>query len=475
MAALIKLVISVVTVSLLMLFFAVFRRQYLFGNTDPFFRNASQLTNDDIQDLNTFVNILHDKTNEINILHEDNIIEEKRRRLSESSWDKEMEEVLNEKWMQQNNHKNKKSFSGPGHYNCPNNHASSCQISQLSSTEDCRIDILVLHSLSSWKNMLPSKCVLNCPTDCIFFPSEQGDGNDFKTEDSSERYLVRKRRKKPQNDKGLNIVVETKPLSSRASVTGFIETPKPLANADLKSGVFWIGPGNYVCENVEDEDQCVSMSEQCKIDIMDWDMLQYFSEKELVGSDKKSSRRIPNGCMLQCPNTCTFMQPQPHEEIDTSNEQENYAINPRAFDKNCIENDDSGDLPCPNIDIWNKCDKFNGGDFLSCFRACKASFCCIHDSKSVNYSPSCSSNSHCPFYSPCYIVWWYLHDSIGPATFANFQWYRQKEPFYENSFNVTEWRKELNESPNFFAQFYGHHFDKESRPTDEEVQDPNNW
>lgn len=459
----------VVLLAAILIFFGAFVTQIFSGNNESFFRNISQLSDADMEDLETMVKILHVSEN----LREDEIIEERGRRLSESSWDNEIEEVMNEKWMlQKKHHMRMKSFTGPGHYSCAQNQASSCQIYSLSSKDNCRIDILALHSSSSWKNIVPSGCVLECPTNCVFSPSKKDEENKLRTNDSLGRHLVRKkraRRKRPTK------VVETEAVEpSSVSTTGVIENTNPLDVSNPQSGVFWIGPGNYFCQNIEDEDKCVSSSEQCKIDIMDWNMLQYFATKTLVGNEKKLSKRIPDGCILQCPDNCTFLQPQPHEETDIAKEPKNIDISPYSTAK--CPDEDSTTLPCPNVDIWEKCDKYNGGDFLSCFYACKPSFCCIHDSKSINYSPSCSkSNANCPLYSPCYIVWWYLHDSIGPATFANFQWGRQKEAFYDNSFNVTEWRAMLNTSPTFFKQFYGHHFDKEVRPTDEEVQDPDNW
>lgn len=395
-----------------------------------------------------------------------------RRRLSSKTWDDEIEEVREEVRLRKaNQQKNMMQITGPGIYKC-GKQALSCKIM----TPDlCQIDFLKLDPVKSLKHLVPAKCTLKCPSSCIFFAtSEEYTNND---ENQRDRELAKRnsRPKRPKNgptNQSTNIqaIVPSKvPANAIPKVTEIKEMVQ-------RANTAWVGPGTYYCPSRESSATgCISLSLECKIDITDWTKMQYYSAyAETIGAEQKIVRRIPPGCKLSCPSSCSFSQH--HEDIQTPASQNGkFAISPRNEDRNCID-PNSSVLPCPNIDIWQKCDKYNGGDFLSCYSVCKPSFCCIHDSKSVTYSPSCSKTyANCPLYSPCYIVWWYLHDSIGPATFANFQWSKQNEPFYDNSFSITAWRSELNRSPVFFQQFYGHHFDKETRPTDEEVKDPANW
>jgi len=142
-------------------------------------------------------------------------------------------------------------------------------------------------------------------------------------------------------------------------------------------------------------------------------------------------------------------------------------------------------LACPSRSLAATCDKYNSAlnpdgsrvaMFEDCYEMCKPSFCCIHDSKSVEYSPSCSSEPNCPLYFPCYIIWWKLHDTIGPANFLRVS---QREPFYETvDFNYI--LTDLNLDIPFFQQLFGHHFDQEidgdgNEPTNELLEDPANW
>ena len=44
---------------------------------------------------------------------------------------------------------------------------------------------------------------------------------------------------------------------------------------------------------------------------------------------------------------------------------------------------------------------------------------CIHyaDPKLNYLAPSCNTDANCPAYAYCYIVWWKLHDIVGPGLF----------------------------------------------------------
>ena len=128
-------------------------------------------------------------------------------------------------------------------------------------------------------------------------------------------------------------------------------------------------------------------------------------------------------------------------------------------------------VPCPEIDLAATCDKYNpDASFSSCFEKCKASFCCIHDSEATR-SLSCSKEYNCNFYKPCYIVWFKLHDTIGPAPYIRL---KQSEPFY--NVNDDDFNQLIQDDPDFYNQFLGHHFMTDDLPlTDETFVNPDNW
>jgi len=141
--------------------------------------------------------------------------------------------------------------------------------------------------------------------------------------------------------------------------------------------------------------------------------------------------------------------------------------------KGCIDCDPESPLPCPPSNLKRICDKDNAdGNFFDCYESCKVSFCCIHDSLSKEYSPSCSKEyDNCPLYYPCYIIWWKLHDTIGPATYLRLE---QNEPFYDG-LDFDRLENDLAKDQQFFQQLFGHHFDTDDAPTDDTFEDENNW
>lgn len=142
------------------------------------------------------------------------------------------------------------------------------------------------------------------------------------------------------------------------------------------------------------------------------------------------------------------------------------------MDFRCIDDSPSNKVPCPPADLGSTCDKYkSNGSFLQCYDYCKPSFCCIHDSLSTTYSPSCAKTEpNCPSYFACYIIWWKLHDTIGPANYLRIV---QDEPFYDATFdNILD---DLEDDNEFFKQLFGHHFDTDDAPTDDTFEDPDNW
>ena len=158
----------------------------------------------------------------------------------------------------------------------------------------------------------------------------------------------------------------------------------------------------------------------------------------------------------------------------------------------CPDCDPNSPLPCPRVSMKQVCDKHNDdlyppGDpkagtrianFNDCYDMCKPSFCCIHDSTSTELSPTCAGNigpnkyENCPLYYPCYIIWWKLHDTIGPATYLRVE--GSEEPFFKD-LNFETIQQDFIQDKVFFNQLYNHHFDTDDIPTDDTFEDPNNW
>ena len=138
----------------------------------------------------------------------------------------------------------------------------------------------------------------------------------------------------------------------------------------------------------------------------------------------------------------------------------------------CPDCDPESPLPCPPPEMKKLCDKHNDeGNFKDCYQMCKPSFCCIHDSTSKEYSPSCTDEyENCPLYYPCYIIWWKLSDTIGPATYMRVE---QDEPFFNVDFSYLE--QDWEEDQPFYQQMFGHHFDGDDAPTDETFENEENW
>mmetsp|Transcript_21944 Transcript_21944/g.50646 ORF Transcript_21944/g.50646 Transcript_21944/m.50646 type:complete len:122 (-) Transcript_21944:118-483(-) len=117
------------------------------------------------------------------------------------------------------------------------------------------------------------------------------------------------------------------------------------------------------------------------------------------------------------------------------------------------------------------CDKYNSGAlFTDCLANCITSFCCIHDSDATR-APSCSGETNCRFFHPCYIIWFQLHDTIGPATYLRLD---QSEVFFD--INDDDFQQILVDNPDFFNQLFGHHFQTDDLPlTDDTFDNEDNW
>ena len=113
---------------------------------------------------------------------------------------------------------------------------------------------------------------------------------------------------------------------------------------------------------------------------------------------------------------------------------------------------DTTGVPCAPDNLRELCDK-QDGSFSECFEACIPSFCCIHDApRDTNTeAPNCNTDPRCAEYAYCYIVWWKLHDTIGPATKLRI---KQEDDFFDaDDAFVT------NDNVDFSQEVAFHHFE----------------
>jgi len=132
------------------------------------------------------------------------------------------------------------------------------------------------------------------------------------------------------------------------------------------------------------------------------------------------------------------------------------------YSKGNCPNPGSLGVPCapPNVDqLCNKYDRVNGS-LKACINACKPAFCCIHDSPGQSSIPqlassvkNCNTDENCPAYNYCYIAWWKLHDTVGPANFLRLE---QDDDFYDIDADEVQ---EDSTGDQFFTQVLLHHFD----------------
>lgn len=143
---------------------------------------------------------------------------------------------------------------------------------------------------------------------------------------------------------------------------------------------------------------------------------------------------------------------------------------------NCT-NPTSTKLPCPLEDLPQVCDKYNNGNFEECFQRCKKSICCTHDSKS-KISESCvDKEDNCRHYIPCYIVWWKLSDTVGPAPFLRLP----NSKRFTNFFNIdvdyifADKQEESANRGTFYTEFFNHYTDDDVGLDDEIFEVQENW
>jgi hypothetical protein len=165
---------------------------------------------------------------------------------------------------------------------------------------------------------------------------------------------------------------------------------------------------------------------------------------------------------------------------------------------NCT-NPTSASLPCPDESLPQICDKYNNGNLEECFELCKKSvssriysflsiysfsfllnntkmpflsrsqFCCTHDSDASTKGKSCADEDNCKNYIPCYIVWWKLSDTVGPATFFRLPGSRNFLDFF--NVDVDFIKAELNIDPAIsnFRSDYQFHYTNDDVDLDDKV------
>ena len=122
---------------------------------------------------------------------------------------------------------------------------------------------------------------------------------------------------------------------------------------------------------------------------------------------------------------------------------------------NCPKKGSTG-LPCSPDNLAQLCSKYDKrdrGTFSACLKACEPSFCCIHDAPEATNSiaPTCNEDENCAQYAPCYIVWWKIHDTIGPAAFLRLS---QSDDFFD-----VDQLQDVTSDRDFYAQWAYHHWD----------------
>ncbi|KAL7534158.1 hypothetical protein ACHAXR_005684 [Thalassiosira sp. AJA248-18] len=147
--------------------------------------------------------------------------------------------------------------------------------------------------------------------------------------------------------------------------------------------------------------------------------------------------------------------PQPRSDIDKA------VFDAYEYSNGACPNAGSLGVPCAPNDLPKLCNKYGKkGSFRECLNACKPAFCCIHDAPpSNNPNPNlsdlenCNTDENCAQYNYCYIAWWKLHDTVGPALFLRVE---QDDEFYDVDAGEIE---SDSTGDTFFTQLLLHHFD----------------
>ncbi len=133
--------------------------------------------------------------------------------------------------------------------------------------------------------------------------------------------------------------------------------------------------------------------------------------------------------------------------------------------KTC-NNPNAQNPPCPPTNLSQICDKYNGGKFETCFQACKKSVCCTHDSKRKAALTCAETAPNCENWIPCYIVWWKLADTVGPAPYLRVS---QTDDFFNLDVNFIKeemnlaYENDIEEDIKFYEQWFGRFIDDDNK------------
>lgn len=87
-------------------------------------------------------------------------------------------------------------------------------------------------------------------------------------------------------------------------------------------------------------------------------------------------------------------------------------------------------------------------------------FCCTHDSGSNVVAKSCVNEDNCRNYIPCYIVWWKLSDTVGPAPFLRLPNSHDFLDFYNidtAEVYLDKQKADAVSQNNFYVEYFNHY------------------
>ncbi|KAL3786920.1 hypothetical protein HJC23_013255 [Cyclotella cryptica] len=175
------------------------------------------------------------------------------------------------------------------------------------------------------------------------------------------------------------------------------------------------------------------------------------SDDETADTEADAASKQEGGEKITEPAKSTSRHLQSSSKIDGD------VFDQYEYDTGACPDAGSLGVPCAPDNLAQLCNKYDRdeGSFRECFQACGPAFCCIHDAdRELNYlAPNCNTDENCPGYNWCYIAWWKMHDTIGPALFLRLE---QDDNFYDIA--ADEIAGDVTNDP-VYTQILLHHFD----------------
>jgi len=107
--------------------------------------------------------------------------------------------------------------------------------------------------------------------------------------------------------------------------------------------------------------------------------------------------------------------------------------------------------------------------------ACSNQLCCTYASQSTS-SLSCDvTEPNCRNYIPCYIVWWKLSDTVGPATFLRLPNSKNHLNFFNFDTDFIFSEINVEENAPFYNEFFSRFTADDSVLDDQDFLLPSNW